>query len=140
MAIVAEAGPILCPCCASRAPVIIWSPGQVVGTGAPMLQIVPQHTSMRAELLGPSSADYPRHLAGRLFSVISHGDVEGAENVRRSLSDWLRYMHLAAAGPLAELDRYIGYWKPYATSHQELDADQAVREEVRNAARTLLKP
>jgi len=139
MAIVAEAGPILCPCCASRAPVIIWSPGQVVGTGAPMLQIVPQHTSMRAELLAPSSADYPRHLAGRLFSVISHGDVEGAENVRRSLSDWLRYMHLAAAGPLAELDRYIGYWKPYATSHQELDADQAVREEVRNAARTLLE-
>ena len=80
-----------------------------------------------------------RHLAGRLFSVISHGDVEGAENVRRSLSDWLRYMHLAAAGPLAELDRYIGYWTPYATSHQELDADQAVREEVRNAARTLLE-
>ena len=139
MAIVAEAGPILCPCCASRAPVIIWSPGQVVGTGAPMLQIVPQHTSMRAELLAPSSADCPRHLAGGLFSVISHGDVEGAENVRRSLSDWLRYMHLAAAGPLAELDRYIGYWKPYATSHRELDADQAVREEVRNAARTLLE-
>ena len=82
MAIVAEAGPILCPCCASRAPVIIWSPGQVVGTGAPMLQIVPQHTSMRAELLAPSSADYPRHLAGRLFSVISHGDVEGAEEGR----------------------------------------------------------
>lgn len=58
--------------------------------------------------------NYPRHLAGRLFSVIVHGDVEGAENVRRSLSDWLCYMHLEPAGPLAELDRYIGYWKPYA--------------------------
>lgn len=36
------------------------------------------------------------------------------------------------------LDRYIGYWKPYATSHEELDADRAIQEEVRNAARTLL--
>ena len=47
-------------------------------------------------------------------------------------------MHLVPAGPHAELDRYIGYWKPYATSHEELDADKAVQEEVRNAARTLL--
>ena len=81
--------------------------------------------------------DYPRHLAGRLFSVVVHGDVEGAENVRRSLSDWLRFMRLTPAGPQAELDRYIGYWKPYATSHEELDADRAVVEEVRNAACSL---
>jgi multimeric flavodoxin WrbA len=83
--------------------------------------------------------DYPRHLAGRLFSVIVHGDVEGAENVRRSISDWLRFMHLCPAGPSAELDRYIGYWKPYATSHEELDRDEALQEEVRNAAKTLLE-
>jgi multimeric flavodoxin WrbA len=83
--------------------------------------------------------DYPRHLEGRLFSVIVHGDVEGAENVRRSLSDWLRFMQLQAAGPLAEVDRYIGYWKPYATSHEELDRDSPMQEEVRNAARTLLE-
>jgi hypothetical protein len=66
-----------------------------------------------------------------------HGDVEGAENVRRSISDWLRFMHLCPAGPSAELDRYIGYWKPYATSHAELDADTPIQEEVRNAARAL---
>jgi len=36
------------------------------------------------------------------------------------------------------LDRYIGYWKPYATSHAELDADTAIQDEVRFAARTLL--
>jgi multimeric flavodoxin WrbA len=83
--------------------------------------------------------DYPRHLAGRLFAVVVHGDVEGAENVRRSIADWLRFMHLCAAGPTAELDRYIGYWRPYATSHAELDADHALQEEVRNAARTLLE-
>jgi multimeric flavodoxin WrbA len=83
--------------------------------------------------------DYPRHLAGRLFSVVVHGDVEGAENVRRSVADWLRYMNLVPAGPLAELDRYIGYWQPYATGHEALDADAPVQEEVRNAARTLLE-
>ncbi|AYV49302.1 NADPH-dependent FMN reductase [Caulobacter flavus] len=81
--------------------------------------------------------DYPRHLEGRVFSVVVHGDVEGAENVRRSLSDWLRFMDLVPAGVNAELDRYIGYWEPYATSHEALDADQAMQEEVRNAARTL---
>jgi multimeric flavodoxin WrbA len=63
--------------------------------------------------------DYPRHLAGRVFSVVVHGDVEGAENVRRSISDWLCFMNLCPAGPTAELDRYIGYWKPHATSHAE---------------------
>jgi multimeric flavodoxin WrbA len=80
---------------------------------------------------------YPKHLEGRVFSVVVHGDVEGAENVRRSLSDWLRFMDLAPAGVNAELDRYIGYWKPYATSHDELDADVAIQAEVRNAALTL---
>ncbi len=82
---------------------------------------------------------YPRHLEGRVFSVVVHGDVEGVENVRRSLADWLRFMQLKPAGPSAELDRYIGYWKPYATSHDELDKDECVQEEVRNAARTLLR-
>jgi multimeric flavodoxin WrbA len=80
---------------------------------------------------------YPRHLAGRLFAVVAHGDVEGAENVRRGLADWMRFMHMESAGTGAELDRYIGYWKPYATSHDELDRDEAIQAEVRNAARTL---
>jgi hypothetical protein len=71
--------------------------------------------------------------------VVVHGDVEGAENVRRSLSDWLRFMQLVPAGVPAELDRYIGYFEPYATSHEALDRDHAIQEEVRNAARTLLE-
>jgi multimeric flavodoxin WrbA len=90
-----------------------------------------------AKALEMKGWDYPKHLDGRVFSVVVHGDVEGAENVRRSLSDWLRFMDLAPAGVNAELDRYIGYWKPYATSHQELDADLAMQGEVRNAALTL---
>ena len=32
---------------------------------------------------------YPRHLAGRAFSVVVHGDTEGAASVRRALHDWL---------------------------------------------------
>lgn len=45
----------------------------------------------------------------------------------------------AGAGVPAELDRYIGYWEPYATSHEALDKDQAIQDEVRNAAKTLLE-
>jgi multimeric flavodoxin WrbA len=81
--------------------------------------------------------EYPQHLKGRLFSVIVHGDVEGAEGVRRSVADWLSFMGLQAAGKQAEVDRYIGYWQAYATSHESLDADLAMQGEVRNAARTL---
>ena len=33
--------------------------------------------------------DYPRHLAGRSYSVVVHGDSAGTENLRRYLSDWL---------------------------------------------------
>jgi multimeric flavodoxin WrbA len=81
---------------------------------------------------------YPRHLAGRLFSVVVHGDTEGVEDLRRILADWMTSMDLISAGRLAELDRYIGYYKPYATSHADLDADHDVQEEVRIAARVLL--
>lgn len=93
----------------------------------------------RAKEIEMEGWDYPRHLAGRLFGVVVHGDVEGVENVRRSIADWLCFMELCPAGPNAELDRYIGYWKPYATSHEELDRDEAIQEETRNAARALLE-
>ena len=82
---------------------------------------------------------YPRHLEGRIFSVVVHGDVEGAENVRRSVSDWLKFMKFTPAGPHAEIDRYIGYWEPYATSHDALDKDRAMRAEVRIAAEELAR-
>ncbi len=81
--------------------------------------------------------DYPRHLQGRIFSVVVHGDVEGAENVRRSVSDWLKFMKFTPAGPDAEIDRYIGYWEPYATSHDALDKDTDIQAEVRIAAEQL---
>ncbi|UYN95390.1 MAG: flavodoxin family protein [Enhydrobacter sp.] len=83
--------------------------------------------------------DYPRHLAGRVFSVIVHGDAAGAETLRRSLADWLSDMGLVAAGHASALDRYVGYYEPYASSHDALDADAALHEETRNAARALVR-
>jgi multimeric flavodoxin WrbA len=81
--------------------------------------------------------DYPRHLAGRAFSVVVHGDTEGVLDARRALDDWLTSMELESAGQAATLDRYIGYWKPYATSHDELDRETALQKEVELAAKTL---
>jgi multimeric flavodoxin WrbA len=82
---------------------------------------------------------YPRHLAGRLFALVVHGDTEGAETLRRSLNDWLTDMELVPAAAAAVLDRYVGYYEPYATSHEALDRDGALQEEVRNAARALVE-
>jgi multimeric flavodoxin WrbA len=53
----------------------------------------------RAKELELEGWPYPRHLAGRLFSVVVHGDAEGVENVRRSIADWLKFMRLLPAGP-----------------------------------------
>jgi hypothetical protein len=47
-------------------------------------------------------------------------------------------MELIPAGAAANFDRYIGYYEPYATSHDALDRDTALFEEVRNAARSLV--
>jgi hypothetical protein len=82
---------------------------------------------------------YPRHLAGRVFAVFVHGDTVGAETLRRSLTDWLTDMALIPAIPPGGIDRYIGYYGPYATSHEALDEDTAVQQEVRHTAKTLVE-
>jgi hypothetical protein len=92
----------------------------------------------RAKELELRSWHYPRHLAGRVFSVIVHGDTAGVENLRRMLTDWLTDTGLIAAGSSAIVGSYVGYYKPYATSHDELDKEKDFHEEVRNAARSLV--
>lgn len=82
--------------------------------------------------------DYPRHLEGRAFSVVVHGDTTGVDALQQSLTDWLLDMKLVEAGRNAGLGRYIGYYEPYATSHDALDNDTALFEEVRNGAHSLL--
>jgi multimeric flavodoxin WrbA len=91
----------------------------------------------RAKQIELEGWDYPRHLAGRAFGVVVHGDAEGADTLRRSLVDWLSDMKLVQSGASSILDRYIGYYEPYATSHEALDRDTAVQEEVRNVARSV---
>ncbi|MET4023376.1 multimeric flavodoxin WrbA [Bradyrhizobium sp. S3.2.12] len=80
---------------------------------------------------------YPRHLAGRHFGLVVHGDSVGAESVRRTLSDWLTDMHLISAGPFWRARRLVGYMESYATSHRDLDEDGEFRQEVRNVVRAL---
>jgi len=83
--------------------------------------------------------DYPKHLAGRAFAVAVHGDAEGVDNVRNALCDWLTTLGLVRAGESGAVGRYVGYFEPYATSHDDLDRDTAVQEEVRNAALSLVE-
>ena len=82
---------------------------------------------------------YPRHLAGRVFSVVVHGDAAGTENLRRILHDWLSDIGLIPAGHHALIDQYVGYLTPYATSHDDLDADEGFQEDVQTAARALVE-
>lgn len=87
-----------------------------------------------AKALELAGWDYPKHMNGRTYGVVVHGDVAGIEGARRSLTDWLDWMGLIDAGTQARLDRFIGYYEPYATSHDTFDADKAVQGEIRNVA------
>jgi hypothetical protein len=80
---------------------------------------------------------YPKHLAGRVYGVAVHGDASGAEHLRQTLCDWLDWLGFIDSGSFGALDRYIGYFEPYATSHEALDKDTAIVEEVRNVARAV---
>ncbi|MGD9904785.1 MAG: flavodoxin family protein [Vicinamibacterales bacterium] len=80
---------------------------------------------------------YPKHLAGRAFAVVAHGDAAGPENLRRMLVDWLTDLGMVQAGPLAALDTWIGWYEPYATSHEALDDDPDLFVQVEQAARSL---
>ena len=75
--------------------------------------------------------------AGRAFAVATHGDAAGPETLRRLLVDWLTDMGLIQAGASAVLDAFIGYYRPYATSHEDLDADPDLFTQISNAALSL---
>jgi multimeric flavodoxin WrbA len=81
--------------------------------------------------------DFPKHLAGRAYGVVVHGDVAGVESQRRNLTDWLDWMGFIDSGSQSKLDRYLGYYQPYFDSHEALDKDEAVQEETRNVARAV---
>jgi multimeric flavodoxin WrbA len=92
-----------------------------------------------AKALELAGWSYPKHLAGRAFALVVHGDAAGVENLRRILCDWLTDLELIPAGASAVVGRYLGYYRPYATSHDDLDEDVALQAETRNAARSLVE-
>jgi multimeric flavodoxin WrbA len=81
--------------------------------------------------------DYPRHLQGRVFSLIVHGDTMGVDDLKNSLTSWLNEIMLIPSSVYGQIGRYIGYYGPYAESHLELDKDFALMEEVRLSAEAL---
>jgi len=44
---------------------------------------------------------------------------------------------MVSAGPTALIDTWIGWYQPYATSHEDLDKDKDVFSQVANAATAL---
>jgi len=94
---------------------------------------------VQAKQIEQQGWDYPKHIAGRVFGVVVHGDVAGVEAHRRNLTDWLEWMGLIDAGIASKLDRYIGYYEPYYSSHDALDQDTALHAEVRNVARSVVQ-
>jgi len=91
----------------------------------------------RAKEMELNGWPYPKHLAGRAYAVVAHGDAAGPENLRRMLSDWLTDIGMVQAGPQAALDTWIGWYKPYATSHEDLDEDKELFVQVQQAALSL---
>ena len=92
----------------------------------------------KAKAIELAGWDFPKHLAGRTFSLIVHGDYAGADTARRLLHDTLVDMDLEPAGVQGELDRQIGYLEPYATSHDAMDKDEDLITEVKNAMKVLV--
>jgi multimeric flavodoxin WrbA len=95
--------------------------------------------AQEAKDLEAAGWDYPKHLAGRTYGVVVHGDVAGFESQRRNLCDWLDWMGFIDAGAGSRLDRSIGYYEPYFDSHEALDRDQAVQDEVRNVGHAVAR-
>ena len=93
--------------------------------------------AVEAKAIEAKGWDFPKHLAGRVYGVVVHGDVAGVEVHRRNLTDWLDWMGLIPAGHWARLDRYIGYYQPYFDSHDTYDADLDVQTETENVGRAV---
>jgi len=81
--------------------------------------------------------DYPKHLEGRAFAVLAHGDAAGPENLRRILTDWLTDIGMIPATRTALIDTWIGWYQPYANGHEDLDKDEDLFTEVKNASLAL---
>lgn len=85
-------------------------------------------TAAKTKALEIAGRDCPKNLAGRVYGLVVHGDVASIEDARRWLSDWLDWMGFIDAGAAARLDRYIGHYESYATSHKALSGSTWTRQ------------
>ncbi len=80
--------------------------------------------------------------------MVSHGQSARTEKIRkkqRNLNSkggiirgiWPEEMELIYSGTQESIGRYIGYYGPYATSHDALDGDEKTQQEVRVSALSL---
>jgi multimeric flavodoxin WrbA len=67
--------------------------------------------------------DYPKHLAGRAFAVVVHGDVEGAAEVRYALCDWLEWMGLIRRNLLLQ-SMFIGLLRTVRDEPRRTDRER----------------
>lgn len=91
----------------------------------------------KAKAIEVKGWDYPRHLQGRVFSVVVHGDTMGADDLKNSLTSWLNEIMLIPSSVYGQISRYIGYFGTYAESHLELDKDHALMKEIQLSAEAL---
>ena len=85
--------------------------------------------------------DYPKHLAGRVYGLIVHGDVAGIETSRRALSDWLDWMGLIGRSPSRPVAiSSIPYYQPNQTKPPHVERRPKEGEEPRNPCRAGSRP
>ena len=87
---------------------------------------------------GKSKWDYKggKSMAGRLFTSFIHGDADGIDNVEHAVSETFKWFGLQEVQSNGE---YIGYYKPYADSHKELDKADAAWASIELQSKALLK-
>jgi len=75
---------------------------------------------------------------GTIYNTDQPYSIEVADGKRAALARyaWGDDYHVVIQ---SRLDRMVGYYEPYALSHQALDDDTAFQEEVRNVARALAR-
>lgn len=94
-------------------------------------------SAIEAKRLEADGWTYPKHLEGRVFGTVVHGDTAGVDQLRTALTSWANDLQLINASNQSDIARFIGYYEPYYKSHVALDKDEAIQEETRNVARSI---
>ena len=82
---------------------------------------------------------YERWVAAHAVIVLAPTCWYQSPSPLKLMIDRMEWMGLIDAGAAAKFDRYIGYCEPYDNSHEALDRDEAVQEEARNDARSVVQ-